>query len=75
MFVAASFILPTLYLLSATTSTIVLTNMAASNVTALAAKLRSTLKNSTVLTPDSEGYVAAIIRWSDEMEKRAVSRT
>ncbi|KAF2443250.1 FAD-binding domain-containing protein [Karstenula rhodostoma CBS 690.94] len=45
--------------------------MAASNVTALAARLRSTLKNSTVLTPDSEGYAQAIIRWSDEMEKRA----
>ncbi|KAJ4291934.1 hypothetical protein N0V90_009832 [Kalmusia sp. IMI 367209] len=45
--------------------------MAASNVTALAAKLRSTLKNSTVLTPDSEGYANAIIRWSDEMEKKA----
>jgi hypothetical protein len=49
------------------------TEMAAPNVTALAARLRSTLKNSTIFTPDSEGYAKAIIRWSDEMEKRAVS--
>jgi len=46
--------------------------MAPANVVALAEKLRTTLKSSTVLTPDSEGYAKAIIRWSDEMEKKAV---
>jgi hypothetical protein len=39
----------------------------------LAEKLRASLK-SAVLTPDSEGYQQSIIRWSDAMEKRAVSR-
>lgn len=40
---------------------------------ALVAKLRHSLKNSTVLTPESEGYREAIRRWSDAMEMKAVS--
>jgi hypothetical protein len=38
----------------------------------LAQELRSLL-TSTVLTPDSEGYKESIVRWSDAMEKEAVS--
>jgi hypothetical protein len=38
----------------------------------LAKELRSLL-TSTVLTPDSEGYKESIVRWSDAMEKEAVS--
>ncbi|KAF2132454.1 FAD-binding domain-containing protein [Dothidotthia symphoricarpi CBS 119687] len=37
----------------------------------LAVKLRNTLENSTVLTPDSEGYAKSIQRWSDAVEMRA----
>lgn len=40
---------------------------------ALIEKLRHSLKNSTVLTPESEGYREAIRRWSDAMEMKAVS--
>lgn len=40
---------------------------------ALVDKLRHSLKNSTVLTPESEGYTEAIRRWSDAMEMKAVS--
>jgi hypothetical protein len=38
----------------------------------LVKQLRTLLK-STVLTPDSEGYSTSIVRWSDAMEKKAVS--
>lgn len=41
----------------------------------LAAKLRDSLKESTVLTPDSEGYAKSIQRWSDAVEMQAVSYT
>lgn len=34
--------------------------------------LTQSLKNSTFLTPDSEGYAESIKRWSDGVEKRAV---
>lgn len=34
-------------------------------------KLKASLKSSTVLTPDSEGYAASIKRWSDAAEKKA----
>ena len=36
-------------------------------------KLKSDLKSSAVLTPESEGYVEAIRRWSDAVEMKAVS--
>jgi hypothetical protein len=39
----------------------------------LAAELRGALKHSAVVTPDSEGYAESIKRWSDAVEKRAVS--
>lgn len=42
---------------------------------ALVDKLRQSLKSSTVLTPDSEGYTEAIRRWSDAMEMKAVGLT
>lgn len=45
----------------------------AERVKLLAAKLRDTLKNSAVLTPDSEGYAKSIKRWSDAAEMPAVS--
>lgn len=35
--------------------------------------LRESLKASTVLTPDSEGYEVSLKRWSEAAEKRAVS--
>lgn len=38
----------------------------------LAEELRASLQQSTVLTPDSEGYAEGIKRWSDAVEKRAV---
>lgn len=37
----------------------------------LVQELRNALGNSTVLTPESEGYQASIKRWSDAIEKRA----
>ncbi|OGM47239.1 hypothetical protein ABOM_003993 [Aspergillus bombycis] len=40
-------------------------------VTKLAAELRDTLQESTVLTPDSDGYSESIKRWSDAVEKKA----
>lgn len=40
----------------------------------LVQELRNALGNSTVLTPESEGYQASIKRWSDAIEKRAVSQ-
>ena len=43
--------------------------------TALVDKLKCSLKNSAVLTPDSEGYAEAIRRWSDAVEMKAVSLT
>ncbi|KAF2742533.1 Glucooligosaccharide oxidase [Sporormia fimetaria CBS 119925] len=43
----------------------------AERVKLLAEKLRSVLKNSIVLTPDSKGYAESIIRWSDAVEMRA----
>ena len=39
---------------------------------ALVQELRASLKNSTVLTPESEGYTQSIKRWSDAVEKKAV---
>jgi hypothetical protein len=44
-------------------------------VTLLAAKLRDTLRSSTVLTPDSAGYAKSIQRWSDAVEMHAVSHS
>lgn len=43
----------------------------ASNVE-LINELRASLKNSKVVTPDSEDYAASIQRWSDVAEKKAV---
>lgn len=36
-------------------------------------ELRQSLEKPNVLTPDSEGYAESIKRWSDGVEKRAVS--
>ncbi|MCJ1462361.1 hypothetical protein MMC07_000961 [Pseudocyphellaria aurata] len=38
---------------------------------ALVQELRLSLKDSTVLTPDSQGYKESIVRWSDAVEKNA----
>ena len=38
----------------------------------LVQELRTSLKSSTVITPDSEGYAVSIRRWSDAVEKKAV---
>lgn len=38
----------------------------------LVGELKKTLEQSKVLTPDSEGYLNSIKRWSDSVEKRAV---
>lgn len=35
-------------------------------------ELKEALEYSIILTPDSEGYLDSIKRWSDEVEKRAV---
>jgi len=37
--------------------------------------LRSQIKASALLTPDSEAYTQGIKRWSEAAEKQAVSRT
>lgn len=42
-------------------------------VASLVQELRDTLKTSTILTPWSEGYEESIKRWSDGVEKKAVS--
>lgn len=47
-------------------------NSTAINAT-LVEELRLSLKNSTVLTPISQGYKESIRRWSDAVEKNAVS--
>lgn len=39
----------------------------------LVKELKASLKQSSVLTPDSEGYAESIRRWSDAMERKAVS--
>ena len=39
-----------------------------------AQELRSSLRDSEILTPDSIGYGESIKRWSDAVEKKAVSR-
>ena len=41
----------------------------------LVQELRASLKRSTVLTPNSEGYTESIKRWSDAVEKRAVMKS
>lgn len=40
---------------------------------AVLSELRSTIKSSTVLSPDSEGYAQSLKRWSESVEKEAVS--
>ena len=42
------------------------------SIDVLAKELESKMKNSIVLTPDSEGYSEIIKRWSNIAEKRAV---
>ncbi len=38
----------------------------------LVQELKATLKNSTILTPDSDGYGDSIRRWTDSVEMKAV---
>ena len=43
-----------------------------SSIDKLVEELRRSLQQPDVLTPESEGYAAAIVRWSDAVEKKAV---